>query len=138
MRAYFQLLWRALAEACFAFQAKKELIMLFWPILGQFWFLVVTLITLSNNLSNFKKKSIKTKKKSENISKIIKDPHNKKKIKKIYIYFSTKNSILFVLLIRRIVFDQRSPVHPVSDFIGGSLSVKYKVQSSEILVSDLG
>ena len=41
------------AEAFVALRAKRELIMLFWPILGHFWCPVVTLVTFSSNLSNF-------------------------------------------------------------------------------------
>ena len=37
------------------FRAKKELIMLFWPVLGHFWCPVVTLVTFSNNHSLFEK-----------------------------------------------------------------------------------
>ena len=37
------------------FEQKKELIMLFWPILGQFWCLILTLVIFSSNLSNLKK-----------------------------------------------------------------------------------
>ena len=36
--------------------------MLFWPILGQFWCPVVTVVTFSNNLSNFKKNTKSPKK----------------------------------------------------------------------------
>ena len=35
--------------------AKKELFMPFWPIFGNFWCPVVTLVTFSSNLSNFEK-----------------------------------------------------------------------------------
>ena len=41
---------RPMAEAFFALRAKKELIMLFWPIFGNFWCPVVTLVTFSSNL----------------------------------------------------------------------------------------
>ena len=43
------------AEAFFALRAKKELIMLFWLIFGNFWCPVVALVTFSSNLSNFEK-----------------------------------------------------------------------------------
>ena len=44
---------RPSAEAFFALRAKKELIMLFWPIFGIFWCPVVTLVTLkSENFEN--------------------------------------------------------------------------------------
>ena len=43
-----------LAEAFFALWAKKELIMLFWPILGHFWCPIVTLVTFSSNLSDLR------------------------------------------------------------------------------------
>ena len=40
---------------------------------------------------------------------------------------------------RRLVFDQSSPVHPVSEYRGGGLSVtKDEVRSPEILVSNFG
>ena len=59
------------------FRGKKELIILFWPILGYLLCLVVTLVTFSRNLSNFKKnpRNTKNQKKSQKNS-------NKKKIKK--------------------------------------------------------
>ena len=37
------------------FGQKRELIILFWPILGLFWSPVVTLVTFSSILSNFEK-----------------------------------------------------------------------------------
>ena len=46
---------RPLTEAFFAIWAKKELIMLFWPIFGHFWRPVVTLVTFSSKLSNLEK-----------------------------------------------------------------------------------
>ena len=56
-----------LAKAFFALSAKKELSMMFWPILGDFWCPVVTVVTFSNNLSNFErtKKQKKNPKKSK-------------------------------------------------------------------------
>ena len=62
-------------RAFFALPAKKDLIMLFWPILLHVWCPVVTLVTFSSNLSNFFKKS-KNPKKIQTIFKF-------KKIKKI-------------------------------------------------------
>ena len=50
------------AEAFFALRAKKELIMLFWPIFGNFWCPVVTLVNFSSNISNFERNTKKTKK----------------------------------------------------------------------------
>ena len=44
-------LW-PLAEAFFALWAKKELFMLFWPIFGNFWCPVVTMVTFSSNHGN--------------------------------------------------------------------------------------
>ena len=41
-----------LAEGFFALRAKKNLITLFWPIIGHFWCPVVTLLTLSSNLKD--------------------------------------------------------------------------------------
>ena len=46
---------RPSAEAFFALRAKKELFMLFWPIFGNFWCPVVTVVTFSINLSNFER-----------------------------------------------------------------------------------
>ena len=42
-------------RAFLALWAKKDLILLCWPILGHLWCPVVTLVTFSSNLSNFKK-----------------------------------------------------------------------------------
>ena len=53
---------RPSAEAFFALRAKKELIMLFWTIFGNFWCPVVTLVTFSSNISNFEINTKKTKK----------------------------------------------------------------------------
>ena len=53
---------RPSAEAFFALRAKKELIMLFWPIFGDFWCPVVTVVTFSSNLSNFERNPKKTEK----------------------------------------------------------------------------
>jgi hypothetical protein len=52
---------------------EKELIMLFWPIFGDFWCPVITLVTFSSNLSNFKKNP-KTKQKNKKIQIILKNP----------------------------------------------------------------
>ena len=85
-RAYFQLLRRASAEAFFALQAKKELIMRFWAIFGNFWCLVVTLVIFSSNLCNFErnpKKPKKIQRKSKKFHKISKNPKNPKKNPKI-------------------------------------------------------
>ena len=43
------------ADAFFALRSKKEPIILFWPIFVNFWCPVVTLVTLSSNLSNFER-----------------------------------------------------------------------------------
>ena len=40
---------------------KKNLIMLFWPIFGNFWCPVVTLVTFNSNLSKFERNHKKTK-----------------------------------------------------------------------------
>ena len=53
-------LWPS-AEAFFALRARKEL---FWPIFGIFWCPVVTLVTFSSNLSNFKRNPKKTREKN--------------------------------------------------------------------------
>ena len=60
----------------FSLLAKKVLIMLFWPIFGNFWCPVVTLVTFISNLSEFERNT----KKPKNLKKI---PKLKKKIKKI-------------------------------------------------------
>ena len=57
---------RPSAEVFFALRAKKELIMLFWPIFGFFWCPVVTLVTFSSNLKNFERNPKKPKKKIKN------------------------------------------------------------------------
>ena len=49
---------RPSAEAFFALQAKKELFMLFWPIFGDFWCPVVTMVTFTSNLIIFQKSPI--------------------------------------------------------------------------------
>ena len=59
-----------------ALRAKKGLIILFWPILGYIWCPVVTLVTLSSNLSNFKKNPKYTKKIQKNTKQILKNPEN--------------------------------------------------------------
>ena len=77
---------RPSAEAFFALLAKKELIILFWPIFGIFWSPVITLVTFSSNISNNnKKKSKKFQKNSNNFKKIPnfkKRPKNPKNLKK--------------------------------------------------------
>ena len=94
---------RPSAEAFFALRAKKELIILFWPIFGIFWSPVITLVTFSSNISNNNNKNNKIKEKSKN-------------------------------------FNQSSPVHPVSEFRGGTLSVTNRRtnEQTEILVSNIG
>jgi hypothetical protein len=69
---------RPSADAFFALRAKKELIMLFWPIFGDFWCPVVTLVTFSSNLSNFERNAKKPKK-FKKIQKISKNPKKSKK-----------------------------------------------------------
>ena len=68
-------LWPS-TEALFALQAKKEFNMLFWPILGDFWCPVVTLVTFTSNISNFERNPKKTKKSKKN-------PKNVKQFQKI-------------------------------------------------------
>ena len=87
------------AEAFFALRATKELFMLFWPIFGNFWCSVVTMVTFSSNISNNNKKNIqkiskiflkisknpkiqKTSQKSKNPKNPKKTPKNPKKIQK--------------------------------------------------------
>ena len=76
---YASLLLAPAAKAFFALRAKKELIMLFWPIFGNFWCPVVTLVTFSSNLSNFERNPQKTKKKKPKNQKISKNLKNLKK-----------------------------------------------------------
>ena len=64
--------------------------MLFWPIFGNFWCLVVTLVTFGSNLSNFERYPKKPKKIQKNRKKLIKiflflnpKKKSKKKIKNI-------------------------------------------------------
>ena len=68
-------LW-PLAEAFIALRAKKEVIMLFWPIFGIFLCPVLTLVTFSSNINNFERNSKKTLKKKQ------KNPKNSKNLKK--------------------------------------------------------
>ena len=59
--------------------------MLFWPIFGDFWFPVVTLVTFSSNISNFErnpKKPEKNPKKIKKKSKKFKKSKTQKKSKK--------------------------------------------------------
>ena len=72
--------------------------MLFWPIIGNFWCPVVTLVTLSCNLSNFERNPKKQRKIKEipNKFKNFKKSNNKKssknlKIKNHNFYFNVKN-----------------------------------------------
>ena len=53
--------------------------MLFWPILGHFWCPIVTLVTFSSKLSNFKKNPTSPKKnpKKFKLKKIPKNPPKK-------------------------------------------------------------
>ena len=46
----------------FGLRAKKDVIMLFWPIFGNCWCPVATLVTFSSNISNFERNPKKTKK----------------------------------------------------------------------------
>ena len=162
MRAYFQLLRRALSsgQRFFALRAKKELFTRFLLILSAFWYLVVNSVTLSSNLSKFEKipkkipkippQKIKKKKlKSHKFVKTQKNPKisttknqknpkiqkNLQKSKTINFFFKKSNffeNILFLadlktikmlssqfFHLRRLVFDQSSPVHPFSESRGG-------------------
>ena len=63
----------------FGLWAKKEPNLLFWPIFGNFWCIVVTLVTFSSNLSNFgrnPKKPKKIQKKCYALSFLILRGHN--------------------------------------------------------------
>ena len=60
------------------------LIMLFWPIFGNFWCPVVTLVTFSSNLSTFKRNPPpKNIPKNSNNFKKSKNPTESKKVEKI-------------------------------------------------------
>ena len=72
---------RPSAESFLTFGQKRELIMLFWTIFGNFWCPVVTLVTFSTNLSNFKRNPQKNPKKVQKFQKFLKI-QNPKKIKK--------------------------------------------------------
>ena len=52
---YFKNLYKKLVIATLRATKKRELIMLFWPIFGNFWCRVVTLVTFSSNISNLKR-----------------------------------------------------------------------------------
>ena len=66
----------------FALRAIKELFMLFWPIFGNFWCLVVIVVTFSGNLSNFERNQKKTKKSKRKKRKKFKKIKKIKKIQK--------------------------------------------------------
>ena len=68
--------------AFFALWAQKGLIMLVWPIIGHFWYPVVTLVTFSWTLSNYERSCKKTIKIQTKISKISKNPKKSKNHKK--------------------------------------------------------
>ena len=65
-------------------EAKKGPIMLFWPILGNFLFSVVTLLIFSSNPNKFekRKKNSQNFEKFKRIQKIYQNPKKKKKVKK--------------------------------------------------------
>ena len=84
------------AEAFLDLQAQKGLIMLFWPILGQFWCSAITIGTFRSNLNNFEinpknkikyynlkinPKQINKSKKSKQIDEKIKQNSPKKSLK---------------------------------------------------------
>ena len=81
-------LW-PLAEAFFAPWAKTP-IMLFWPIFGNFWCLVVTLVTFSSYLSNFERNP-KIRQNLKKNPKILKNPKIKKSKKSPRILKIIKN-----------------------------------------------
>ena len=66
----------------FALRAKKDLTMLFWPILGHLSCPVVTLVTFSSNIMNFKKNPKSPKKNPEKIPKKFKKQKKYIKIQK--------------------------------------------------------
>ena len=54
-------------------------------------------------------------------------------------FFAEKKMLLsYFCQFRRLVFNQRSPVHPVSESRGGSTSVTKSKEKTEILVSNFG
>ena len=73
-------------------QEKKEPFMLFWPIFGNFWCPVVTVVKFSSNLSNFER----NQKKQKSPKKIQKNPKNSKKLKK-----KSKNPRKYWIYLRR-------------------------------------
>ena len=81
-------LWPS-AQAFLALRTKKDLIMLFWPIFGNFWCPVVTLVTFSSNFGNFERNPEKNKKIQRKLKKIkknskkFKNPNNIQKIQNI-------------------------------------------------------
>ena len=89
-------------------RAKKELIMLIWPIFGIFWCLVVTLVPFSSNLRNFERnqKKLKNPKKIKKISKnpkFQKSPKNpKKNVLRFFFLPKKKNAFPLVLPIEEI------------------------------------
>ena len=77
-------LWQ---RAFFGLLAKKDLIMLYWPIFGRFWCLVVTLVTLSNNPNNFKKIKFFIETNPNYFFKKSRKSKKPKKLKKIIFFF---------------------------------------------------
>ena len=103
--------YAASAEAFFALRGKKTLIMLFWPIFGDFWFPVVTLVTFSSNLSNFQKSPTNPKKipKKPKISKNLKNPKKSKKNNKVPKNFkNAKNLKIFQKIQKNHFFSKKS------------------------------
>ena len=135
----------------FTLWAKEYVFTLFLLILGHFWCSVVTSVTFSGNLSNFKNNF---KKISKNLPKIYiyiyiyiytyipKQPENKfktkkiQKIKKIQKNENLKkncfNAFLLVFYLSRLFFDHSSPVnHILESRGGGALSLLYGQRTDE-------
>ena len=89
----------------------------------------LTLVTFRNNLSNFKKKNnIYIYKNTTKKMKISKNHNNNKKpvnsvIFQLYFFYLKKLLSSLFCLLRKLVFDQSSPVHLVSESRGGTVSV---------------
>ena len=108
---YFELLRRASASVRSFFfpfgREKKSFFMLVWLTIGHFWCSVVTSVIFISNVSDFQK-----------YPKMLKDVKNPKisKIKKYQNIFFCKKKMLFSQFcqLKRLVFDQSSPVQPAS------------------------
>ena len=115
-----------LSQPFFALRAEKELIMLFWLISGR---LVVTLM-IKNRISLNLKKSNNHQKKCKRW-KILRKNNSRKSVLFLFTNLFRKKcqkKILFSYFwkLRKSVFDQSCPAHPINKSKVGTLSVTYR------------